>query len=166
MTSKSAPSSGRSGDSARVTATVTVTGRSGQHHKRHLDRFSLFAAGPEMDGPFFFTQPNPTHQLVDPTQPTMLAQGPDPIHPSHTYVKCTHQYCRTHIFTCPLFHNYISSEVTTLWRYTNLFIIIIIIIKIKERECLSVIPVYCAVKTPTDCTPNSSPIQAQLSSVR
>ena len=38
----------------------------------------------------------------NPTQPTMLTPGPNPINPSHTYVKCRHQYCRTHIFTCPL----------------------------------------------------------------
>jgi len=37
------------------------------------------------------TQPNPT-------QPTILTEGPNPTHPSHTYVKCRHQYCRTHIF--------------------------------------------------------------------
>jgi len=50
----------------------------------------------EMDvGPFFFTQPNLT-------QPTMLTQGPNPTHPSYTYVKCRHRYCKTHIFTCPL----------------------------------------------------------------
>ena len=36
------------------------------------------------------------------TQPTMLTPGPNPINPSHTCVKCRHQYCRTHIFTCPL----------------------------------------------------------------
>jgi len=37
---------------------------------------SVFA---EMDvGPLFFTQPNPTH-------------------PPHTYVKCRHQHCKTHI---------------------------------------------------------------------
>jgi len=51
--------------------------------------------------------------------------SPNPSHPSHTYVKCRHQYCRTHVFTCPLFHNYVSS-------------------KIKGRECIYVIPVYCS----------------------
>ena len=45
----------------------------------------------EMDvGPFFFTQPNPS------------TYGPNPTHLSHNYVKCRHQHCRTHIFTCPL----------------------------------------------------------------
>jgi len=63
------------------------------------------------------TQPNPSTDGPNPTQPTMLTQGPNPTHPSHTYVKCRHQYCRTHIFTCPSFHNYVSS-------------------KIKGRECL------------------------------
>jgi len=38
----------------------------------------------------FFTQPNPT-------QPTMLTPGSNPTHQSHTYVKCRHQRCRTHI---------------------------------------------------------------------
>jgi len=47
----------------------------------------------QMDvGPFFFTQHNPT-------QPTMLTQGPNPTHPSHIYVKCIrHQYCIEPIF--------------------------------------------------------------------
>jgi len=62
---------------------------------------------------------------MDPTQPRMLRQGPNLTHSSHTYVKCRHQYCRTHIFTCPLFHNYVSS-------------------KMKERECRSVLPVFCS----------------------
>jgi len=52
------------------------------------------AGNTEIDvGSFFFTQPNPSH------------------HPSHTFVKCRHQYCRTHIFTRPLFHNYVSSNI-------------------------------------------------------
>jgi len=60
----------------------------------------------EMDKcPFFNTQPN------------LSSYGPNPTHPSHTYMKCRHRYYRTHIFTCPLFHNYVSS-------------------KIKGRECL------------------------------
>jgi len=61
----------------------------------------------------------------NPTQPTILTEGPNATHPSHTYVKCRHQYCRTHIFTCPLFHNDVSS-------------------KIKGRECLAILPVYCS----------------------
>jgi len=70
---------------------------------------------PEMDvGQCFFTQPIPTHQLMDPTQPTMLTQGLNPTHPSHTYVKCRHQYCKTHMFTRPfallaLFANFLST---------------------------------------------------------
>ena len=52
--------------------------------------------------------------FLHPTQPTMLTQGPNPTHPSHTYVKCRHQYCRTHIFTGPLFHNYVSSKIGML----------------------------------------------------
>ena len=47
----------------------------------------------------------------NPNKPTMLTRGPNPTHPSHTYVKCRRQYCRTHIFTCPLFHNYVSSKI-------------------------------------------------------
>jgi len=35
--------------------------------------------------------------FVHPTQPTMLTQGHNPTCPSHTYVKCRHQYCRTHM---------------------------------------------------------------------
>jgi len=42
-----------------------------------------------------WTQPNPTPA-------TMLTQGPNPTHPSYTYVKCRHRYCRTHIFTFSL----------------------------------------------------------------
>ena len=61
---------------------------------------------PEVDlGPFFFTQFSPTHQLMDPTQPNPTHDantGPNPNNPSHTYVKCRHQYRRTRIFTCPL----------------------------------------------------------------
>jgi len=42
---------------------------------------------PEMDvGPFFY-----------PTQPNLSTYGPNPTHPSHTYVKCRHQHCTTHI---------------------------------------------------------------------
>ena len=48
--------------------------------------YSARGSGAEMDvGPFFFTQP------------TMLTQGPNPTHPSHTYVKCRRQHCKTHI---------------------------------------------------------------------
>jgi len=51
---------------------------------------------PQMDiGPFFFTQPI-----------NLWTQPNPPI--THLYVKCKHQYRRTHIFTRPLFHNYVS----------------------------------------------------------
>jgi len=39
--------------------------------QRRVPGHHLQGPGPEMDvGPFFFTQPNPTHQLMDPNQPT------------------------------------------------------------------------------------------------
>jgi len=47
-----------------------------------------------------------------PTQPTILTQGPNPTLPSHTYVKCRHQCCRTHIFyfLCPSFVKFLDQK--------------------------------------------------------
>ena len=51
-------------------------------------------------GPFFFTQPNLTHQLMDPTQP------------SHTWLTWNADTSTVEpiFFTGPLFHNYVSSQ--------------------------------------------------------